>query len=84
MVSARGRRRREPWQTLRGKRARRDFFNAAFGCGIEEGEAEIYSTIALNTLVGLQMTKGPIDAGRLADLYGHLTRLLTDPNRTVN
>jgi AcrR family transcriptional regulator len=52
--------------------------------GIQEDEAEIYSTIALNTLIGLQLTQRPIDAGRLADLYGHLTRLLTDLNRTVN
>lgn len=52
--------------------------------GIQEAEAEIYSTIALNTLIGLQMTQRPMDAGRLADLYGHLTRLLADHNRTVN
>jgi AcrR family transcriptional regulator len=52
--------------------------------GIEEGEAEIYSTIALNTLIGLQMTQRPIDSSRLADLYGHLAGLLSDLNRTVN
>src|SRR5277367_5235635 len=32
--------------------------------GIPKAEAEIYATIALNTLIGLQMTQRPIDAGR--------------------
>ena len=52
--------------------------------GIPKAEVEIYTTIALNTLIGLQMSQRPIDAGRLADLYRHLERLLTDLNRTVN
>jgi len=52
--------------------------------GIPKAEAEIYATIALNTLIGLQMTQCPVDVGRLADLYGHLARLLTDLPWTVN
>lgn len=52
--------------------------------GVAKAEAEIYTTIALNTLIGLQMTQRPVDTGRLADLYGHLERLLTDLGRPVD
>ena len=52
--------------------------------GVPKAEAEIYATIALNTLIGLQLTESPIDAGRLADLYGHLARLFTDLAGPVN
>ena len=52
--------------------------------GIPKAEAEIYTTIALNTLIGLQITQRPIDAGSLAGLYSHLARLLNDLDRAVN
>jgi AcrR family transcriptional regulator len=52
--------------------------------GIKEAGAEIYATIALNTLIGLQMTQRPVDTGRLADLYTRLERLLTDLGEDVN
>ncbi len=52
--------------------------------GVPKAEAEIYTTIALNTLIGLQMTQRPVDAGSLTDLYSHLERLLTDLGGDVN
>jgi AcrR family transcriptional regulator len=47
--------------------------------GIDKDEAEIFATIALNTLVGLQLTEHPLDTDRLFVLYDHLGRVLSDP-----
>jgi AcrR family transcriptional regulator len=52
--------------------------------GVGEAEAGSYATIALNTLIGLQMTQRPIDSGRLAELYEYLSRLLTRSAPTAN
>lgn len=52
--------------------------------GIPNAEAEIYATIALNTLIGLQLTQRTIDADSLTAIYSHLTRLLTDLAGPVN
>ena len=52
--------------------------------GVPGAEAEIYATIALNTLIGLQMTQRPIDSRRLADLYAYLTGLLTASAQPAN
>jgi AcrR family transcriptional regulator len=46
--------------------------------GVENEEAEIFATIALNTLVGLQLTQHPFDPGRLFVIYDHLIPMLGD------
>jgi AcrR family transcriptional regulator len=54
------------------------------GHGVDQREAEAFSSLALNALIGFQMTEPAGSTGKLAVMYDYLIRCLTGDGRPVS